>query len=100
MFGTLLFGKSRARSVPSATELLAFRFDFDSNPEVSDFMVYFGTEPGNYTRQAAATLERNAGVVAVRGLDRGQTYFFAVTARAKDGTESDYSNEARYTVPE
>ena len=75
-------------------------WDAISDARVSGFRVYYGTGSRDYAQAKGAGL--NAGgctTYVVTGLDRGRTYYFAVTAYDASGNESDFSNEASKTIP-
>ncbi|NLD36638.1 MAG: hypothetical protein GX654_07205, partial [Desulfatiglans sp.] len=62
----------------------------NSEPDLSHYIVYWGTTSGNYTSNSG-----NIGMVTEYSVtipDEGQ-YFFAVTAVDEAGLESDFSNE-------
>ncbi|MBN1907368.1 MAG: hypothetical protein JW927_19980, partial [Deltaproteobacteria bacterium] len=65
-------------------------WDPNSEPDLSHYIVYWGTMSGNYTSNSG-----NIGLVTEYSVtipDEGQ-YFFAVTAVDDAGLESDFSNE-------
>ena len=71
-----------------------------SDARVTGHRVYFGTRSRDYAQANGAGL--NAGgctTYVVTGLDRGRTYYFAVTSYDSSGNESDFSNEASKTIP-
>lgn len=99
--GLLTFGQGGFGDLgPDRTisELLAFQFDFEANPNVSRFAIYRQTT-GGYSLNNAAVQERNAIVVKVRRLTPGKSYRLAVTAINDDGVEGDYSDMVDYIVP-
>ena len=61
---------------------------------VTNYMLYWGTNTGVYLFGVAAGLQTT---YTVTGLTPGSVYYFAVTAQAADGTQSLDSNEAVYT---
>lgn len=66
-------------------------WDPNSEPDISHYIVYWGTESGNYTSNSGNT---GLGTRYERDIpDDGQTYYFAVTAVNEAGLESDFSNE-------
>lgn len=78
----------------------ALTWDAISDARVSGYRVYYGTASRDYAQAKGAGL--NAGgcmTYVVTGLDRGRTYYFAVTAYDSLGNESDFSNEASKTLP-
>lgn len=66
------------------------------NPQVTGYVLYYGTASRSYDRTVNVGQVTNAPVT---GLVGGRTYFFAVTATDTLGYESDFSNEISYTVP-
>jgi hypothetical protein len=65
---------------------------------VAGFRVYYGTAPGNYSRNLSIASPTVRSVV-LEGLESGYTWYFAVTAIAGSGVESAYSREASKTLP-
>jgi fibronectin type 3 domain-containing protein len=69
-------------------------WDANSEPDLTHYIVYWGTESGKYTVNSG-----NIGLVTVYTkeitppVDSKITYYFAVTAVDTSGLESDYSNE-------
>lgn len=71
-----------------------------SDARVIGHRVYYGTGSRDYAQAKGAGV--NAGgctTYVVTGLDRGRTYYFAVTSYDSSGNESDFSNEASKTIP-
>jgi uncharacterized protein len=63
----------------------------NSEPDLSHYVVYWGTGSRAYTANSG-----NIGLVTMRKVqlpDDGKVYYFAVTAVDKAGLESDFSNE-------
>ncbi len=71
-------------------------WDPSPSPEVIGYRLYWGTQSRLYTSSLDAGLVTTA---TVSGLVAGTTYYFAATAYAPGGLESDFSNEVQYTVP-
>ncbi len=71
-------------------------WDPSPDAEVTHYRVYWGYQSRTYSSWFDVGNVTNATVGA---LAEGTRYFFAVTARADDGRESDYSNEVEYTTP-
>jgi hypothetical protein len=66
---------------------------------VTGYRVYYGTSPGTYVQQpGAGSLAGNFSSFSATGLQKGVTYYFAVTSTDNDGRESTYSNEASKLV--
>ena len=72
---------------------LTLTWDSSPSPEVVGYHLYYGAESGNYTNGIVTS---NVTTMTVSGLSLGVTYFFALTAFAADGQESDFSNEVSY----
>ena len=66
----------------------------DSN--VTGYRIYYGVASHRYTNMVHVGKATNA---TISGLVEGATYYFAATAYSILGLESDFSNEASYTVP-
>lgn len=71
-------------------------WDPSPSAEVVGYNIYYGVGSGVYTNVVKLGNVTNA---TVSGLVRGVTYFFAATAVARDGLESEFSNEVSYTAP-
>lgn len=77
-------------SLTVSARTVTLTWDPNSEPDLSHYIVYWGTTTRNYTMNSG-----NIGLVTTHTLtipDTGQ-YFFAVTAVDTAGLESDYSNE-------
>jgi hypothetical protein len=62
---------------------------------VTGYRIYYGTRSGTYVQQPGAGMPAgNFPTFNATGLQKGVTYYFAVTATDGDGRESLYSNEA------
>jgi hypothetical protein len=74
--------------------------DADGNDldEVAGFRVYMGTASRTY-EQTFDVPDPAELSYRIDGLERGHTYYFAVTAYTADGTESAYSNEGVKAIP-
>jgi fibronectin type 3 domain-containing protein len=91
---------SVASAAQAADTSATLSWDVGSDPRIAGYRVYYGTGSRDYAQAKGAGL--NAGscsTYVVTGLDRGLTYYFAVTAYDASGNESDFSNEARKTIP-
>ncbi len=71
-------------------------WDPSPDPAVVGYRIYYSERPGIYQHVLETGSETSATVV---GLCPGVTYYFAATALNASGLESDFSNEASYTVP-
>ena len=67
-----------------------------ADPTVAGYRVYYGVASRSYTNIVDAG---NTTSATISGLIEGTTYYFAATAYDTLGLESDYSDEASYTVP-
>ena len=81
-------------SVPAASVTLAW----DASPDgsVVGYNIYYGGATRAYTNKVNVGNVTNS---TITNLTLGATYYFAATAYANTGLESDYSNEATYSVP-
>jgi hypothetical protein len=67
---------------------------------VVGYRVYSGLTPHAYDQARGAGMVVSAGTTYVASnLQRGRTYYFAVTAYDGSGNESDFSAEASKTIP-
>ncbi|WP_298236191.1 fibronectin type III domain-containing protein [uncultured Azohydromonas sp.] len=66
---------------------------------VQGYRVYYGTSSRSYAQEKGQGLFVTNTTVSVPNLDRGTTYYFAVTAVAAGGAESTYSSEATKAIP-
>lgn len=72
-------------------------WDANSEPDLSHYIVYWGTTSGNYTQNSG-----NIGLVTEYTVSIPNTrdvYYFAVTAVDDSGLESDFSNEVNTERP-
>jgi hypothetical protein len=66
---------------------------------VRGYRVYYGTSSRTYVQTRGAGINAGAGATfVVTNLQRGRTYYFAVTAYDFSGNESEYSSEATKEV--
>jgi hypothetical protein len=66
-----------------------------SGPSIVAYNVYYGTTQGQYpdvVKVSSGVCEQTACAATVSGLDKGATYYFAVTAVDSNGNESNYSS--------
>lgn len=71
---------------------VTLQWDPNSEPDLSHYVVYWGTESGKYTD----CIRVETGLKPVSKIvlsDNGKVYYFAVTAVDTAGLESDYSSE-------
>ena len=80
-----------------AIRTVTLTWEPNSEPDLSHYIVYWGTATGTYTSNSG-----NIGLVTeytVTLPDDNATYFFAVTAVDEAGLESDFSNEVNTAFP-
>lgn len=84
---------------------VTLQWDSNSEQDINSYVVYWGTETGNYTTTSidmGDDIGLNTSYV-VELPDDEQVYYFAVKAVDDSGLESDYSNEVNtegYEEPE
>jgi Fibronectin type III domain len=64
-----------------------------SDPHVTGYNIYYGTESHHYTNKVAVG---NVTTATIKNLTPGTTYFFAAKSQVDSGDESDFSNEAAF----
>ena len=74
---------------------------WDPSPatDIARYNLYFGSTSRTNAPYASVVSVGNVATGTLTNLVSGLTYYFAVTAVDQYGNESDYSNEASYTVP-
>jgi hypothetical protein len=80
----------------AAAREVTLTWEANSEPDLSHYVVYWGSSKGNYTENSG-----NIGLVneySVNITDDDLVYYFAVTAVDEAGLESDFSNEVN-TAP-
>lgn len=65
-----------------------------TDPDTAGYKVHFGAQSGNYDRTIDVKEVTN---LTIKKLENGKTYYVAVTAYNKTGTESSYSAESQET---
>lgn len=88
----LALGALSADAIQSVT----LAWNPSTNSDVAGYNVYYGVASGVYTNVISLG---NVTEATIPGLIEGVTYYFAAKARSSSGVESDFSNEAFYTVP-
>ena len=85
---TLILASAASAHAQSVT----LAWDASPSPEVNDYRVYFGTNSRSYS------FVTNAGLVLTQTvvLPSAGRWFFAATAVATNGLESEYSNEVQW----
>jgi hypothetical protein len=95
LFGAMLF-LALLQGPVQAAQTVTLGWNPSPGTPVVGYNVYYGVASHTYTGMFDAGNATSAGI---RGLVEGGTYFFAVTAYAAIGLESDFSSEISYTVP-
>jgi hypothetical protein len=76
---------------------LRIGWDPSISPDVVGYRFYLGTSSRNYS---ATNNIGNVTTHSITNLERGRTYYFAVTSISSSNLESDYSEEISWRVPE
>jgi hypothetical protein len=76
-------------------ETVTLAWDPNSETDLAGYRLYYGTTSRSYQNTIDVG---NATSTPVSDLQKGATYYFAVTAYNDSGIESDYSNEVSYTA--
>jgi hypothetical protein len=95
VFGAVLFFALLHNPVPAA-QSVTLAWTPSADPNIAGCNLYYGVASGNYTNMVNPGKATSA---IISGLVEGTTYFFAATSYDIFGLESDWSNEASYTVP-
>jgi hypothetical protein len=88
----MLIGAAGAEAAGSLT----VAWDPNSEPDVAGYILWYGSQPGNYTTSIDVGTQTQ---IHITNLPNGATYYFAVQAYDTGGLESDLSAEIRGTVP-
>jgi hypothetical protein len=80
-----------------ASQSVQLAWDPSPDSSVTGYKIYYGISTRSYTNAVALGNVTNTTIVGL--LDK-VTYYFTATATNRAGLESDYSNEAVYTVPD
>jgi hypothetical protein len=92
----LMTGLTLLTQIPAfAAGSVTLAWDASPDPSVTGYRIYIGGASGNYTNSANVG---NVTSTVLTNLTEGATYYFAATAYDATGVESDFSNEANYTV--
>lgn len=75
-----------------AERQVSMAWDASSDTNVTDYIVHYGVRSRTYSREASSSGQTS---LSINGLQDGVTYYFAVTAVASSGQESDLSEELR-----
>jgi len=81
-----------AIAAPSRAGDVTLAWDPSPDENVDHYVVYWGTESGNYTQNSPPINDATSYTVA--SLEEGVDYYFAAKAVGGAGLESDFSNEA------
>lgn len=83
-------------TISAADKTYTITWEANSEPDISHYIVYWGTSTGSYTQNSG-----NIGNVTTYKLTLPTTehYFIAVTAIDDTGLESDFSNEVNTVGP-
>jgi len=101
-FGEILLFASFQNSVQTfgitiqGGQSVTLAWDPSLSTNVVGYKIYYGVASHTYTNVVDVGSATN---VTIPGLVKGTTYYFAATAYDSTGGQSDYSNEASYTVP-
>lgn len=90
------YGKKNSNQHPDVTTGEALlTWDANHQEDLAGYKIYYGTEPGNYTEviDVGLTESPEKPRFLVKNLEKGKTYFFAVTAYDHSNNESEFSNE-------
>ena len=79
-----------------ADQSVTLAWDANPEPDVSTYLVYYGTSSRQYLY---STNVGNVTTATVYGLAEGVTWYFAVTAVNTSGLESNFSNEVTNAIP-
>lgn len=85
-----------------AAQSVALAWNANSESDLAGYRVYYGTTSrvyGIHLEVAIPAVASTTVSASVTGLQPGQRYYFAVTALARDGFESGYSQEVTYSMP-
>jgi hypothetical protein len=84
-----------AWAVPAMAASLSIAWDPNEEPEVSGYLVHYGTDPGTYS-DTVDVGSRTSFTIA--NLVEGRRYYVAVTAYSADGVASSFSPEVSAVV--
>ena len=97
LFGFLLVGLVATTPLSVlGTQSVTLAWNPVTNANVAGYNVYYGSASGNYTNVTSVGKVTSA---TISGLTQGTTYYFATTTLSTSGSESAYSSEISYTVP-
>jgi len=67
-------------------------WDKSKDPTVVGYIVHYGTEAGKYTK-TVRVVGKSTTIAVIQNLEKGKTYFFALTSYNAKGKESPFSAE-------
>jgi hypothetical protein len=94
--GFIFFVVGLAQSPAFATGNVTLAWNACTGSNIAGYNIYYGGACGTYTNKICAGTSTN---VIVSGLVEGTTYYFAATTYSASGTESPFSSEMSYLVP-
>jgi hypothetical protein len=77
----------------SKTIDITLAWDFNTEPDVAGYKLYFGNSSQNYTQVIDVGMTDQ---FTIKDLIEGTVFFFALTAYNQKGVESSFSNEVQY----
>jgi len=95
ILAALIFAASASAQITSTNQVVLV-WDPSPSTNITNYALYWGTASREYTNVVNTGTNLTA---TVGSLTRGVTYHFAATAKDGFGMESDFSDEATYTVP-
>lgn len=77
----------------SKTIDITLAWDFNTEPDLAGYKLYFGNSSRNYTQVIDVGMTDQ---FTIKDLIEGTVFFFALTAYNQKGVESSFSNEVQY----
>jgi hypothetical protein len=84
---------SMALGEDKCSRCVTFAWDYEEG--VLGYKLHYGTKSGKYNRTLDLGLREE---YTVKGLKKGETYYFSLTSYFSDGQQSDYSDEIVHTI--
>ncbi len=91
-----LLGLLCFHQAPLLAQSVILTWSPSADPAVTGYKIYSGTVSHSYTNEVTVG---NVTNTTISGLAYGQTYYFAATTYDDAGNESEFSNEATFSVP-